>query len=175
VHVLILSRRCPHSQRAWNIVQKNGCADAVRCVFVEDGKIALPSYVTQVPYLVTNSGQKFINNDLFKFIETVLPQHVQYNNAPSSDVPRQHTNGAPPTTKNDASPMPFSHSGGAFSFIDDRPAGGDAMFALVSENYQTIETPSDDSIKLRKMDDNTLDKLLQQRERDTRETRQPRA
>jgi hypothetical protein len=172
-HVLILSRRCPHSKRAWDIVQNNGCAAAIKTVFVEDRTIALPPWVNKVPYFVTNTGYRYTDNDLFKFIQTILPQHIQN----AGQKPTQISDNAP----KDAGPIGSGGDGsvggpapycdadgfsGNWSYIDSSSCGIEGTCAPIDKAYQTIETPNDDSVRTRKSDDSVLEKLMRQREKD---------
>lgn len=170
-HVLILSRRCPHSKRAWDIIQNNGCAAAIKTVFIEDRTISLPQYVNKVPYFVTNTGSRYTDNDLFKFIQTILPQHIQHlgqNNAAPQQA-QQAQNGQQGTLHAPGDPAPYCDAdgfSGNWSYIDSSTCGVEGTCAPIDRAYQTIETPNDDSVRHRKSDDSVLEKYVRQREKD---------
>lgn len=176
-HILILGRTCPHSREAHDIVTRTKSSALVKCVWVEDNVVKIPAYVTSVPFLVTSGGHKYVDDDLFFFLEKIVPtqlagtQHAAA--APRASPP---ANGAPDAGSSPDDPMPYVSAGleagfsGAFAFIDASTDDGSLFpgnLQPVSDDFQTITTPKDDATKKgRGLDDSVLDKLRQQRERD---------
>ena len=174
-HILILSRKCPHSGEVYDLVTQSGCGDLVQFVWVEDRTVRIPAYVTCTPFLLTDSGHKYTENDLFFFVQRILPSQLAQthdkNTARSSATsPAAADGGSEQSPENE--PQPFVTKGmevgfsQAFSFLDDATNDTYCKQDAALSDYQKIECPPDDSVKIRKNADNALDRLRQQRERD---------
>lgn len=180
-HILILSRRCQHSREAYTILQNNECGVLVELVWVEDRKVRIPTYVKCTPFLLTNTGHKYTDNDLFFFVERILPSQLAQLRGQAADADKAQPGAAvrpsnpsnPNNVDNDVDgPAPFITNGmetgfsQAFSFLDDTQDSTFCRQETAVADYQKIECPPDDSVKIKKNDDNALDRLRQQRERD---------
>lgn len=192
-HVLILSRQCPHSYEAHELLKKNKCMDLVKLVFVEDRVIKLPSWVKRVPIMVTNTGMKVSGDDLFWFLSQCLPRQIAPQRTtnpaemPSSRMTLRSRRSDDPPVADQApadagtaeGPEPSSMFGmdtmlsETFSFIGDQQPIATSLNAFKgcanAEEYQHISTPGDNESQSRRgADDSTLDKLVHQRENDVR-------
>ena len=165
-HVLILSRRCPHCAEAMKLVKN----DNVKVVWIEDSSIKLPPYVTCVPYLVTNTGDRDVEDDLFFFLERlqfVVP--LPGSRSVPSSAARPTQTQAPAQTPSD--PQPFIGTGmeaafsDSFSFLDDKETVYRHQEIVGSE--QNVLAPAvHDEGRPRKTDDSLLDKYVRSREED---------
>ena len=168
-HVLILSRRCPHCAEAMKLVKNNN----VKVVWIEDSSIKLPPYVTCVPYLVTNTGERYVEDDLFFFLERlqfVVPPPGSRSVPSTAARPTQ----APAQTQAQTStdPQPFLGTGmeaafsDSFSFLDDKETLYRHQEIVGSEQNVMAPAAVQDEGRPRKTDDSLLDKYVRSREED---------
>lgn len=184
-HVLILSRRCPHSKAAYELLQEKGLLDMplLKIVWVEDNVVKLPSYVQCVPFLRTNTGHRMVDRDLFMFLDTILPMqasgshggnnqktsHQQVpndNNNNNNNNHDNHNNPRQPAYDDDGPAAMFGADNGfsdSFSFLDSTSQRFTHQ-ANIEDDFPTITTPKDDSSsRARRMDNSAVERLIEQR------------
>lgn len=167
-HILLVSRKCPHSKSAHDVIVSKECQNLVKFVFVEDKTVRLPTWVRTVPVMVTNTGTRIQGEDLFWFLSEVLPTQKRDDPKKRGGDDAEESSPSP----DDSGPAPFSTMGidtefsGSFSYIDGKSGHGIEGGRASSEAhaYQKIETPSEPEQGAG--NENALSRLMSDRDRD---------
>jgi hypothetical protein len=163
----------------------------LKIVWVEDNAVKIPDYVHCVPFLLTNTGHRYTNDDLFWFISSILPNQTQGQPQQQQQQVAQRYDPQPPQMQRpvpqqlrqqqhyeaqEPDPEPMATFGmeanfsDSFAFLDDNSQRYTQQADVMSD-FQSIQTPKND--QSRRSDDTSLDKLMMQRERDLQNILKP--
>lgn len=160
-HIIILSRKCQHSVNVVNTLTKNGCMSMVKLIFLEDNTVRIPYWVKRVPVMITNTGNRISDDDLFWFINECLPRQVlSPSNRPLINTPGEMAPEQVPrnrrgddtryTPNNKTRQADFSADNGpASDAVGPQPFSTTGMDVGFSDAFSFIGANTDDRIMIR--------------------------